>query len=146
MKRVFLDANVYFAGCFSKTGASALILELAQRRKLTIVAGRLVLREAERNLRKKISPKTVKEFHQFLKNTELHVVPPVRDEILTQYDFIHPKDAPVLAVAISAEVDFLITLDRKHFMAPQVMKQVEKMKVKMMTPAEFLHQLSLPPE
>ena len=67
MRRVFLDANVHCAGSASPTGASALILQLTLKGCLEATASRLVLREAERNLRRKRSPKDLKAFHQFLR-------------------------------------------------------------------------------
>ena len=98
---IFLDANVYFAGIFSKRGASALILELARQRQLDILASQLVLRETERNLRQEAEQKRVSAFHQFLRETKIHILTPLGEEVLTQYEpYIHPKDVPVLATAL----------------------------------------------
>lgn len=137
MIRVFLDANVYFAGFLSPKGASRLILEFIRRGKLTVVASRLVLREADRNLRRKTDPKTLKAFRRFLKETKIDVVPFVTAQILERYEaYIHPKDAPILAAAMEAEVDYLITLDRKHFLTPNVLSSSKRIKI--LTPGDFL--------
>lgn len=137
MTRVFLDANIYFAGFLSPDGGSSLILELAKKEKISIYASRLVLREAERNLRKKTNPKTVKSFHRYLKQTAIHVIPPPNDKILEQCEaYIHPKDVPVFAAAIEAKVEFFITLDRRHFLNPQTLAHAGKIKI--MPPADFL--------
>lgn len=137
MIEVFLDANVYFAGCFSKTGASSVILELAQRKKIFIYASRLVLHEAERNLRKKTNPKAVAEFHQFLKQTKIRILPPLENSVCARYEhYIHPKDVPVLAAADKANVDFLITLDRRHFLTSKIASLPTRMKI--LTPGDFL--------
>ena len=139
MIRVFLDANVYFAGFFSKTGASSLILQLAQRGKLQVVASHLVLREADRNLRKKAGRETVTAFHCFLKKTKVQVITSPSERTLRQYEAsIHPKDVPVLTATLEAKVDFLITLDRRHFFTPSVMAVSGKLKI--LTPGDFLHQ------
>lgn len=139
MIRVFLDANVYFSGFFSKKGASALILELARHKKLSITTSRLVLREADRNLRKKTTAKIVKGFHRFLKEVKIDVLPPIRGKLLERYEpFIHPKDVPVLAVAMESKVDYLITLDRKHFLNPKVSVCAGKMKI--LTPGDFIQE------
>ena len=122
MIRVFLDANVYFAGCFSSTGASSLLLTLASHSRFRVVASRLVLREAERNLRRKATPNIVQAFHRFLKATRITIVSTPSDTTLRRYEAaIHPKDVPVLAAAVAAKADYLVTLDRRHFLTRAVL-------------------------
>ena len=141
MIRVFLDANVYFAGTLSNQGASAFLLQLARRNKIHLVATRLVLLEADRNLRKKTSKKTVGAFHHFLRATKISVLPSPTEKIMAKYeDVIHPKDVPVLAAALEVPVDYLLTLDRKHFLTPRVISLGKK--VRIMTPTDFLREFS----
>jgi predicted nucleic acid-binding protein len=45
------------------------------------------------------------------------------------------KDAPILAAAENANVDFLITLDKRHFVNP---KTRQKAMLKVVSPIEFL--------
>jgi len=137
MVRVFLDANVYFSGFFSQRGASALLLELVQKKKIKIAASRLVLREADRNLRKKADAKIRKIFHQLLNQTKIQIAPPPDEKVLENYyELIHPKDAPVLAAAAESKVDFLITLDRRHLLTPKVKSHIKHPKI--LTPGDFL--------
>jgi len=137
MIRVFLDANVYFAGCVSPSGASAIILELARRKRFQLVTSRLVLREAERNLRSKASRKTLQAFHRFLQATDVVVAPSPEEKIVAQYEtVIHPKDIPVLVAALKAEVDYLVTLDRRHFLTKPVLALARRAKI--LTPGDFL--------
>ena len=139
MTRVFLDANVYFAGTLSKQGASAFLLQLARHNKIHWVATRLVLLETERNLRKKTDKKTARAFHRFLRTTKISVLPPPTEKIMAKYeDAIHPKDIPVLAAALEAPVDYLLTLDRRHFLTPKVAALAKK--VRIMTPGDFLRE------
>ena len=141
MRRVFLDANVYFAGSASPTGASALILQLILKGRLEATASRLVLREAERNLRRKRSQKDLKAFHQFLKHAKLHVIPTPPETAWKPYDgIIHPKDVPVLAAAVASKAAYLITLDRRHFLTKTVMENVPEMTI--LTPGDFLGELA----
>ena len=140
MRRVFLDANVYFAGSASPTGASALILQLILKGRLEAVASRLVLREAERNLRRKRPPKDLKAFHRFLKRAKLHVIPTPPETAWKLYEgIIHPKDVPVLAAAVASKAAYLITLDRRHFLTKTVMENVPEMTI--LTPGDFLGEL-----
>ena len=140
MLRVFLDANVYFAGSASPTGASALILHLILKGKLEATASRLVLREAERNLRRKRPPKDLKAFHQFLKHAKLHVIPTPPETAWKPYDgIIHPKDVPILVAAVASKAAYLITLDRRHFLTKVVTEKVPEITI--LTPGDFLREL-----
>lgn len=57
-------------------------------------------------------------------------------EKITQCErIIYPKDAPILAAFLESSCDFLITLDKKHFLAPQVLKFAAPRKV--LLPGEF---------
>ena len=140
MTRVFLDANVYFAGSASPTGASALIFQLILKGRFEVTASRLVLREAERNLRRKRPPKDLKAFHRFLKHAKLRVIRTPPETAWKPYEgVIHPKDVPVLAAAVASRAAYLITLDRRHFLAKAVIKKVPELTI--LTPGDFLREL-----
>ena len=141
MLRVFLDANVYFAGAASSTGGSALILQLILTGRIEVAASRLVLREAERNLRHKRSPKDLQAFHQFLKHAKLRVVRTPPDTAWKPYEGVmHPKDVPVpvLAAAVASKAAYLVTLDRRHFLTKAVSGAVPGLVI--LTPGDFLRE------
>ena len=140
MLRAFLDANVYFAGSASPTGGSALILQLILKGHIEATASRLVLREAERNLRRKRPPKDLKAFHEFLKHAKLRVIRTPPEAAWKPYEgIIHPKDVPVLAAAVASKATYLITLDRRHFMAKTMTGKVPGLII--LTPGDFLREL-----
>ena len=140
MTKVFLDANVYFAGSASPTGASALILQLVLKDRIEVTASRLVLREAERNLRRKRPPNDLKAFHHFLKRAKLRVIPTPPETAWARYEgVIHPKDVPVLAAAVASGAAYLVTLDRRHFLTEAVRQKVPA--VTILTPGGFLRKL-----
>ena len=142
MKKVFLDANVYFSGCVSEQGASCLILELARRERIKLAASRLVLLEAERNLRHKSSKAVLKNFHRFLHQTKIQIIPTPKEELQSLYEpLIHPKDLPVLVAAIESKADFLITLDRRHFLTSKILFKIKWIHI--MTPGDFLKEIYL---
>src|SRR3990167_6769969 len=142
MIRVFLDANVYFAGFDSPKGASALILELVRRKKVEVYASRLVLREADRNLRSKSEKEALKAFRRYLQSAKVRIVPAPDEALFKPYEsYLHPKDLPVLAAALVVKSDFLITLDRRHFLTPQVPARVTKIKI--CTPHDFIRDVYL---
>ena len=133
--KVFIDTNVLIAGVNSVTGASATILDLCEARVLQMVVSRQVLIEADRNFAAKF-PQLVGRFRQFMHNlAPLMVEDPTPESMEKAATIIDRKDAPILAAAQNANVDFLITLDKKHFLNP---KTRQKVMLKVVNPIEFL--------
>ena len=138
--RLFLDASVLIAAAGSKTGGSALILELCRHRKARVVSSRLVLLEAERNIRTKLGRDALLRFYQEIASLDLELIEtPTQDEIADQIQIIDRKDAHVLAAAVKGHVKFLLTLDRKHFMSSKV--RHAGLPFQIITPGEFLSSL-----
>jgi putative PIN family toxin of toxin-antitoxin system len=133
--KVFIDTNVLIAGVNSVTGASAAILDLCEARVLQMVVSREVLIEADRNFAAKF-PQLVGRFRQFVHHlAPLMVEDPTPESMEKAATIIDRKDAPILAAAENANVDFLITLDKKHFLNP---KTRQKVMLKVVSPIEFL--------
>ena len=133
--KVFIDTNVLIAGVNSVTGASATILDLCEARVLQMVVSRQVLIEADRNFAAKF-PQLVGRFRQFMHNlAPLMVEDPTPESMEKAATIIDRKDAPILAAAENANVDFLITLDKRHFLNP---KTRQKVMLKVVSPIEFL--------
>lgn len=142
MLKIFLDANIYFAGFSSKEGASSLILEMARKKKILLYAGKLVLREADRNLRKKSSAASLKSFHRYLQETKIRVVAFPKEETTQPYEaYTHPKDLPVLGAALEAGTDYLLSLDKKHLLNPRLLSKMKKPKI--LSPGDFLKSVYL---
>ncbi len=136
--RLFLDASVLIAAAGSKTGGSALILELCRRGKARAASSRLVLLEAERNIRTKLGREATLRFYQEIASLNLELVEPLTPhEIHAKEQIIHPKDAHVLAAAEKGGADFLLTLDRKHFMSATVLRA--GLPFQIVTPRDLLH-------
>jgi putative PIN family toxin of toxin-antitoxin system len=135
--RLFLDASVWIAAAGSATGGSAMILELCRRKEVRITVTRLVLLEAERNIRKKLTRDALLRFYSDLAALDLTVIEtPAGDDIDVQSRIIDRKDAHVLASAIAGRVDTLLTLDRKDFMSEKVLHA--GLPCRIMTPGDFL--------
>lgn len=124
MTRAFLDANVIFAASYSRAGTSRALFREAIKGRVRIVASQYVLMEAERNLAQK-APTGLSAFRQLLESISVEVVhKPSPDELAEAATYTELKDAPVVAAAIKAKVDYLVTWDRKHFVTdPQVKEQ-----------------------
>jgi len=135
--RLFLDASVWIAAAGSATGGSAVLLELCRQGWIRVVTSRLVLLEAERNIRAKLKRKALLRFYREIADLDIEIVEtPERNEIAAQSRIIHPKDAHVLAAGVKGRVDFLLTLDRKDFMTSKVLHA--GLPFRIMTPGDFL--------
>jgi len=133
--KVFIDTNVLIAGVASITGASATVLDLCEAESIQMVISRQVLVEADRNFSLKL-PHLVGQFRRFIENLgPLMVDDPSPRAVERVSSLIDRKDAAILAAAMEAEVDFLITLDKKHFLKPKVQGNVP---IEVCTPADFL--------
>ena len=133
--KVFIDTNVLIAGVNSVTGASATVLDLCEARVLQMVVSRQVLVEADRNFAAKF-PQLVGRFRQFMRNLAfLMIEDPTPESMEKAATIVDRKDAPILAAAQNANVDFLITLDKKHFLNPRTR---QKIMLKVVSPIEFL--------
>jgi predicted nucleic acid-binding protein len=93
-----------------------MILAVADAQLITLVVSEQVLVEAERNLQEKL-PKAIPQYRRFLATCPLEKAssPSVADVAIAK-EIIHPKDAPILMAAMNAQVDYLVTLNRKHFL------------------------------
>jgi len=119
--RLFLDASVFVAAVGSPTGGSALVLELCQRGYCQACTSCLILREAERNIRRKFPEDALLRFYQILADLDMEIIdPPSRGEVMACQELIDPQDAHALASAAKSNVSFLLTLGRRHFMTERI--------------------------
>jgi len=119
--KVFLDANIWFSAAISIQGGSFLICRLAEAGLIQVFANNHVLEEAERNLLLK-SPNKLVDFFSLIRNTEPKLNPASPSSTLIEKltGLMPVKDMPVIAGALSAEADFLVSLDKKHILQPKL--------------------------
>ncbi len=136
--KLFIDASVFIAAAGSPTGGSAAVLELGRRGLVRLFGSKLVLLEAERNIREKMSPHALLRFYGQIGTTKLKLVKSVNTrELVAARRIVAEKDAHVLAAAVKGHVEALLTLDRKHLLTPEVRASSP---VLIQTPGEFLQQ------
>ena len=135
-ERLFLDASALVAGAISPPGGSGYILLLGEMGSVDILVCEQVLVETRRALEKK-APRALPEFERIIRSVRPRVCPePTLTEIAACQEIIHPDDAPILAVAIKARPDSLITLNTHHFADdPQV---AQKSGLRIETPGAYL--------
>lgn len=138
MIRAFIDSSVLIAASYSPTGASREIIRQAIRGTISLVVSNLVLEETERNLAIK-APEALPAFQQFLDAIPFETVRPTKGQVLESARYTAPKDAAIVAAARSAQVDYLISLDRRHLVGvPEV---AQRSGLKIMLPQELLEEL-----
>lgn len=139
--RLFLDACVFVAAAGSRSGGSALILDLSARGLVRGVVTQRILSEAERNIHNKMGSEQLARFYRDIAGARLLVMTPPSSAILQSVEsLIHSKDAHVLASAVSSRVTSLVTLDRKHFMTAALRKA--HLGFVIQTPGDFLREWS----
>jgi hypothetical protein len=66
----------------------------------------------------------------------LVVVPPTREKVLEATEYTASKDAPIIAAAPRAGVDYLVSVDRQHLAGAPVV--AERSGLKIVPPSELL--------
>ena len=113
MIRVFVDASVLFAACYSASGASREIVRLAIQGGIRLVMSDVVQGEVRRNLKAK-APKALPFLDQLLELVPFEFVEATRQEVLSAQAYTEMKDAPIVAAAVQAQAEYLVSLDRVH--------------------------------
>ena len=113
---LFFDSSALFAGIVSASGASRALLLLAEAGMVTITISEQVVAETERAVARKI-PRALLDCREALRATGLRIVgDPLPEETRARVGVImHLADVPVLVAAMNARTDYLVTLNRRHF-------------------------------
>lgn len=136
-KRIFADANILIAGADSRSGASRAVLLMAEIGLFTLVVSRQVLDEVERNIRKKL-PRALPNFAEQLSQLNLEILTdPSVEESSKWENVIDKNDAPILAAAVNAKVDRILSLNTWDF----TQEVAEKCGIPIQTPAQFIHDI-----
>lgn len=113
--RVFIDASVLFAASLSKTGFARDLIVAGIRGDIVLVLSHIVIEETRRNLAAKV-PRAVPFFDTVLALEFLLIIDPPATLVRQTAAHIVLKDAPIVAGAIHAQAEFLVTYDRKHLL------------------------------
>lgn len=106
----FLDTSVILAGLNSPTGAAGVILTACLSGKITPIISLQVIEEAERNIRNKF-PRLLAGWQSFLLLPPKVAKEPSASGIRKAYKLLPTSDAAILAAAIKAKPDVLVTWD-----------------------------------
>jgi len=113
--RIFIDADVLFAGAASPNehSASNLILRMAELTLIEAMASTQVITEVERNLQEKM-PKALPAFHLLATRCLKIVEDPKLDELNLYRGLANAGDLPILVTAIREGCSFLATFNIRH--------------------------------
>ncbi len=114
--RVFVDADVLFAGAASPSehSASQVILRLAEITLIEAITSEQVITEVERNLQAKL-PAALATF-RLLADRCLHIVPnPPSEDVATYARRADPKDLPLLVAALREQCPYLVTFNERDY-------------------------------
>ena len=105
------------AGIISADGASRALLLLAEDEKILITVSEQVIAEVERNIARKV-PRALALAREMILHARPSIVrDPQRELVLEHQNWIqHPADVPILVAAVQARVDYLVTLNTRHFL------------------------------
>jgi predicted nucleic acid-binding protein len=112
--RVFVDSSVLYLAATSPAGRSAALVRLAAMGRFTLCASSHVIEEARRNIvtRSRADPG---DLEILVRGFERVAEAPARLVTWAGEQGLGAGDAPVLAAAVAAGVDGLVTADRSSF-------------------------------
>jgi predicted nucleic acid-binding protein len=112
--KLFLDANILFTAAYSEQGTSRALFRLAEVCRCSLITSAYAADEARRNFAVK-APTVLTEFEKLLKSVAIVREPaPAVAARMKQLPLVD-KDAPIMAAAVEAGADILVTGDRKDF-------------------------------
>ncbi len=114
--RVFIDADVLFAGAASPNehSASNLILRMAELTLIEAITSAQVIAEAERNLEDKM-PKALPAFKLLVSRSLKIVEDPLPEQIVEHRGLANPDDLPILVAAVREGCELLTTFNIRHY-------------------------------
>ena len=114
--RVFVDADVLFAGAAAPTerGASLVVLRMAEITLIDAITSCQAITEAERNLSAKL-PHALPAFHLLVDRCLRVVADPHPEDLIPHVSAADPKDLPILVAAVRESCPWLVTFNLRHF-------------------------------
>ncbi len=113
--RFFIDSNVLFSAAYSSTGHSRDLLVMCLNGEIILVISDFVINETRENLRSS-APGALSYFDTVLSIVPFEIVH-TPDNISDAEQIVVKKDASIIAAAKLANINGLISLDKKHVLS-----------------------------
>lgn len=132
-----MDTSALIAGILSSSGGAEKIISMGEQGLVDLLISTDVLAEADRNFEKKLSP-YLQEFRETISRSSLNLVDdPSPHEIKSCVDLVGTDDAPILAAALKAQADYLITWNTRDFMFKNPSHSIP---TKIRVPGDFINE------
>ncbi len=112
--RLFLDANILFSAAYRDASPATLLFDLEATGRCNLVTSAFALDEAHRNIGLK-RPERLPMLETLTRRMPHSPVPDAEAVAVASSYGLPDKDAPILAAAMVAEAEILVTGDRTHF-------------------------------
>ena len=132
--RVFVDTSALLAGLNSPYGAAGTVLASCFNHDIIAIISPQVIEEAERNMPVKFSHLATAWASFLLIPPEIARAPSLA-AVRRAYEILPTSDAPILASAITAKPDVLITWNTRDFLRREVIASVS---FPILVPGQFL--------
>ena len=139
---IFVDSSVLLAASLSSTGSAADLITYADQGVVELHLSQDVLDEVERNLRSK-APQGMARFTAIRDRLSSVLAAPNKALIEEAARVVVAKDAPIVAAAITAQADYIVSYDRRHLVNSSA--QIEgAFGIPVLTPVDLLLTIGLP--
>jgi predicted nucleic acid-binding protein len=114
-ERIFADTSVLFSAVLSEIGGARQLLKLGEASVIALWVGPTVLAELDAVLERK-SPTSKQRLALLLDRAGVQIgpAPAPSDQKRAQTIVTYPPDAEIVAEALAAQADYLVSLDRQH--------------------------------
>lgn len=112
--RVFLDAYVLFSAAYQDRSDILIFFDLARAGTVELCSSAFAIEEGRRNIALK-RPDQVATYERLVAGLSLSPPPASEHLAIADEAGLPPKDAPILAAALAAQAELLVTGDRTHF-------------------------------
>lgn len=139
--RVFFDASVIIASMLSPSGGSSALFKYIKLNKIVGITSQTVIEEIlEEDKFAKIK-KSKAQIEQFIAKSALLVRKPITVSDIEPYlGLIDIDDAHLIAGANLTTCKYLVTLDKKHILRPDIQKKFSPLKIA--SPGELLAEIA----
>lgn len=143
MIKALIQSSALFSAVFSDKGGSRTILDLSKNGQIRLFTSQDIIDEVKENLQEDY-PANIDQLYVFLQDYNLKIFPKLSNEEVIPFKtgYINdPDDVHVVAVADKLGIDYLISLDKKHFL--QNTKLAKKLNICIVSPSDFLKKLKV---